>query len=60
MDKKEIDVDIKSFDVYNKEFKNVLIDIVKLFMENNKEYRKNEEELFNELFIKYYLKYLNY
>ena len=53
MDKKEIDVDIKSFDVYNKEFKNVLIDIVKLFMENNKEYRKNEEELFNELFIKY-------
>ena len=54
--KKEIDVNIKSFNVYNVELKYVMIDIVKEFIKNNKEYRDREDEIFNKLFEKYSFK----
>jgi hypothetical protein len=54
--KKEIDVNIKSFNVYNVELKYVMISIVKEFIKNNKEYRDREDELFNKLFEKYSFK----
>ena len=54
--KKEIDVNIKSFNVYNVELKYVMVSIVKEFIKNNKEYRDREDEIFNKLFEKYSFK----
>ena len=54
--KKEIDVNITSFNVYNVELKYVMVSIVKEFIKNNKEYRDKEDELFNKLFEKYSFK----
>ena len=54
--KKEIDVNIKSFNVYNVELKYVMIDKVEEFIKNNKEYRDREDEIFNKLFEKYSFK----
>mgnify|MGYP001459271185 CR=1 FL=1 len=53
MDKKEIDINIKSFNVYNSEFKYVLISIVKEFIKQNKEYRDKEDLIFEKLLKKY-------
>ena len=54
--KKEIDVNIKSFNVYNVELKYVMISVVKEIIKNNKEYRDREDEIFNKLFKKYSFK----
>jgi hypothetical protein len=54
--KKEIDVNIKSFNVYDVELKYVMIGIVKELIKNNKEYRDREDELFEKLFEKYSFK----
>lgn len=54
--KKEIDVNIKSFNVYNVELKYVMKSIVKEFIKQNKEYREKEDELFEKLFKKYSFK----
>ena len=39
-------INIKSFNVYNSEFKYVLISIVKEFIKQNKEYRDKEDLIF--------------
>ena len=54
--KKEIDVNIKSFNVYNVELKYIMISIIKEFIKNNKEYRDREDKLFEILFKKYSFK----
>ena len=54
--KKEIDVNIKSFNVYDVELKYVMIGIVKELIKNNKDYRDREDELFEKLFEKYSFK----
>ena len=51
--KKEIDINIKSFNVYNSEVKYVLISIVKEFIKQNKEYRDKEDLIFEKLLKKY-------
>ena len=51
--KKEIDINIKSFNVYNSEFKYILVTIIKKFIKQNKEYRDKEDFIFETLFKKY-------
>ena len=51
--KKEIDVNIKSFNVYNSEFRYILVTIIKEFIKQNKEYRDKEDLIFKTLFKKY-------
>lgn len=51
--KKEIDINIKSFNVYNSELKYILVTIIKKFIKQNKEYRDKEDFIFETLFKKY-------
>ena len=50
---KEIDINIKTFNVYNSEFKYILISIVKEFIKQNKEYRDKEDLIFEKILKKY-------